>query len=220
MQIVIFPGFQIVDAAGPIAAFEIAARYVPGAYTLKLVAVTAGLIPSSSGIAMPAATEMIMATLPPARAGVGSAVNDTVREFGGALGVAVIGSVAATSYATSMQDKLADFPTLSDVDRTLLTNNVGAAIHAGEHLGAQAGQIATAARDAFVDSMHSSLWIAVGLAFCAAAVTFTQLPRQAAHHAAHGGHGSHSGHAAVAHGHHVPHVATVEAATSTEVATS
>ena len=42
---------------------------------------------------------MIMATLPPARAGVGSAVNDTVREFGGALGVAVIGSVAATSYA-------------------------------------------------------------------------------------------------------------------------
>lgn len=54
VQIVIFPGFQIVDAAGPIAAFEIAARYVPGAYTLKLVAVTAGLIPSSSGIAMPA----------------------------------------------------------------------------------------------------------------------------------------------------------------------
>ena len=56
-----------------------------------------------AGIAMPAATEMIMATLPPARAGVGSAVNDTVREFGGALGVAVIGSIAATSYTTSMQ---------------------------------------------------------------------------------------------------------------------
>ena len=53
-----------------------------------------------AGIAMPAATEMIMATLPPARAGVGSAVNDTVREFGGALGVAVIGSIAATAYAT------------------------------------------------------------------------------------------------------------------------
>jgi EmrB/QacA subfamily drug resistance transporter len=173
-----------------------------------------------AGVAMPAATEMIMATLPPARAGVGSAVNDTVREFGGALGVAVIGSVAATSYATSMQDKLADFPTLSAVDRTLLTNNVGAVIHAGERLGAQADQIATAAHDAFVDSMHSSLWIAVGLAFCAAAVTYTQLPRQAANHTAYGGHGSHSSHRAVAHGHHLPHMATFEAATSTEVSPS
>jgi hypothetical protein len=119
-----------------------------------------------------------------------------------------------------MQDKLADFPTLSAVDRTLLTNNVGAAIHAGEHLGAQAGQIATAARNAFVDSMHSSLWIAVGLAFCAAAVTFTQLPRQAANYADPGGHGSHGSRGAVAHGHHLPHVATVEAATSTEASPS
>ena len=63
---------------------------------------------------MPAATEMIMATLPPARAGVGSAVNDTVREFGGALGVAVIGSIAATSYATSMRGELDRFPNLTD----------------------------------------------------------------------------------------------------------
>lgn len=51
---VLFPGFQIVDAAGPIGAFEIAARYVPGAYTLKLAAVEAGLVPSSAGVAMPA----------------------------------------------------------------------------------------------------------------------------------------------------------------------
>ena len=194
------------------AAFVDGGSYAPTGIGLLLFGLGAG-------IAMPAATEMIMATLPPARAGVGSAVNDTVREFGGALGVAVIGSVAATSYATSMQDKLADFPTLTDVDRTMLTNNVGAAIHAGEHLGAQADQIATAARAAFVDSMHSSLWIAVGLAFCAAAVTFTQLPRQAANHAAHWGHGSHGSHGAVAHGHHA-HVATVEAATSTEMAQS
>lgn len=51
---VLFPGFQIVDAAGPIGAFEIAARFAPGAYTLKLAAVDAGLVPSSAGVAMPA----------------------------------------------------------------------------------------------------------------------------------------------------------------------
>ena len=132
-----------------------------------------------AGIAMPAATEMIMATLPPARAGVGSAVNDTVREFGGALGVAVIGSIAATTYATSMHGELARFPALSDVDRGLLTNNVGAAIDASRALGSHGEQIASVARSAFVDSMSTSLWIAAGLAVCAAIVALTQLPRHA-----------------------------------------
>jgi hypothetical protein len=134
-----------------------------------------------AGLAMPAATDMIMATLPPARAGVGSAVNDTVREFGGALGVAVIGSVAATSYASSMHRELSHLSNLTDTDRSLLTNNVGAALHAARQLGAQGDQIASVVRRAFVDSMSSSLWIAAGLAFCAALVAFTQLPRHMAH---------------------------------------
>ena len=51
---VLFPGFQIVDAAGPIGAFEIALRFAPGAYELRTVARAAGLIPSSSGVPMPA----------------------------------------------------------------------------------------------------------------------------------------------------------------------
>jgi EmrB/QacA subfamily drug resistance transporter len=196
------------------------------------VAVQAGLVDGGSyvptgvglllfglgaGVAMPAATEMIMATLPPARAGVGSAVNDTVREFGGALGVAVIGSVAATSYATSMHDQLDRFPNLLAVDRSLLTNNVGAAISASRDLGAQASQIAAAAREAFVDSMHSSLWIAVGLSVCAAVVTFTQLPRHAANHGAHRAHGGDGG---IAHAGHRAHVMPIEATSPSEVSPS
>ncbi len=184
------------------AGFVDGGSYVPTGVGLLLFGLGAG-------VAMPAATEMIMATLPPARAGVGSAVNDTVREFGGALGVAVIGSVAATSYATSMHDKLDGFPNLTSSDRSLLVNNVGAAIQVGRQLGTQADEIASAARAAFVDSMHSSLWIAVALAFCAAAVTFTQLPRQAMH-------GAHAGH----HAGHQPHVAMAEVATSAETAIS
>ena len=113
------------------AAFVDGGSYVPTGIGLLLFGLGAG-------IAMPAATEMIMATLPPARAGVGSAVNDTVREFGGALGVAVIGSVAATSYATSMHSELGRFPNLTAIDRSLLANNVGAAIHTSGHAGAQA----------------------------------------------------------------------------------
>lgn len=54
MLIVVFPGFQLLDAAGPIAAFEIAARFQPGAYQIRVAARQAGLIASSSGVAMPA----------------------------------------------------------------------------------------------------------------------------------------------------------------------
>ncbi len=50
----IFPDFQILDAAGPIAAFEIASRYVPGAYALHVIAAEAGPVRSSSGVAMTA----------------------------------------------------------------------------------------------------------------------------------------------------------------------
>ncbi len=50
----IFPDFQLLDAAGPIAAFEIAGRLVPGAYRLHLLARDAGAVASSSGVAMTA----------------------------------------------------------------------------------------------------------------------------------------------------------------------
>jgi transcriptional regulator GlxA family with amidase domain len=52
--LVIFPGLQLLDAAGPIAAFEIANRFVRDAYRLRVGASAPGLVPSSSGIAMPA----------------------------------------------------------------------------------------------------------------------------------------------------------------------
>ena len=53
--VLIFPDFQLLDAAGPIAAFGIAARYAPGAYTIRVLARKAGAVESSSGAAMHAA---------------------------------------------------------------------------------------------------------------------------------------------------------------------
>src|SRR5579863_5391798 len=50
----IYPEFQLLDAAGPIAAFEIAARHEPGSYALKVIAAEPGLIASSSGASMQA----------------------------------------------------------------------------------------------------------------------------------------------------------------------
>jgi transcriptional regulator GlxA family with amidase domain len=50
----LFPGFQILDVTGPLAAFEIASRFSPGAYKLRIAAREAALIPSSCGVALPA----------------------------------------------------------------------------------------------------------------------------------------------------------------------
>jgi transcriptional regulator GlxA family with amidase domain len=52
--IVLFPGFQLLDAAGPIAAFEIASRFRRGAYRVRLGAIGGGMVASSSGVSMPA----------------------------------------------------------------------------------------------------------------------------------------------------------------------
>jgi predicted MFS family arabinose efflux permease len=73
-----------------------------GRLAVALVCMGAGM-----GLAGAPATESIMSSLPPARANIGSAVNDTTRELGGALGVAVVGSIVASLDATRLAGGLA-----------------------------------------------------------------------------------------------------------------
>src|SRR4029078_1755277 len=87
------------------------------------------------GLAGAPATESIMNSLPPARANIGSAVNDTTRELGGALGVAVRGSIMSTLSAPGLP---ADAP-----------DSLGAAVQVG-------GAVADAGRAAFVDAMSTA----------------------------------------------------------------
>jgi transcriptional regulator GlxA family with amidase domain len=54
LELLIFPGFQLLDAAGPIAAFEVATRYCPAAYSMRIVAAAPGVVPSSSQVGMSA----------------------------------------------------------------------------------------------------------------------------------------------------------------------
>jgi EmrB/QacA subfamily drug resistance transporter len=155
-----------------------------------------------AGIAMPAATELIMSTLPPARAGVGSAVNDTVREVGGALGVAVIGSVAASSYAAGFHGQADRLP--ADV-RAVVTDNIGAALTVSHQLGDNGAQLAATAREAFISSMTSSLWVGVALAGLATVIAWTRLPKQTPSHS-HAAHGLSHSHAAHGQAHPTPAV--------------
>ena len=71
----------------------------------RLVILAAGM-----GLVMAPATDSVMGSLPLAKAGVGSAVNDTTRQVGGALGVAIIGSVVSSVYGSKIADFFAGTP--------------------------------------------------------------------------------------------------------------
>ena len=89
------------------------------------------------------ATESIMGSLDTHKAGVGSAVNDTTRELGGALGVAVLGSVLASVYASHLHDATAKLaPPLA----AAASASLGAALRITEAPG-----LAAAAKQAFID---------------------------------------------------------------------
>ena len=80
------------------------------------------------------ASESIMGSLPRDMAGVGSAINDTSREVGGTLGVAIIGSIFATTYSPQIVKLLAPFK-LPDTARSAAEQSVGAAFAVSEQVG-------------------------------------------------------------------------------------
>jgi hypothetical protein len=139
------------------------------------------LVVLSLGMAltMAPATESIMGSLPRAKAGVGSAINDTTRQVGGALGVAVLGSVLASAYASNLTDSLAGTQLPAEqVDAA--SQQLGAALQIAERVGGGAGEaIAAAARSAFVDGMTPALLIAAGVAALGALAVFAFLPARA-----------------------------------------
>ncbi len=131
------------------------------------------------GLVMAPATESIMGSLPPAKAGVGSAMNDTTRQMGGALGVAVIGSILATSYRPGVADALDALGAPADVIAAA-QDSVGGAVAAASTLPQAMGDaVAAAAKSEFVDAFGETLLVAAGVVLVAALVVFVFLPARA-----------------------------------------
>jgi EmrB/QacA subfamily drug resistance transporter len=129
------------------------------------------------GMAMAPATESIMGSLPPAQAGVGSAVNDTTRSLGGALGVAIMGSVAASFFASHVRPALAHLPVQLAAQAQ---SSVGAAVTVGQHAPGSAGQnLVDAARQAFITGSDRAMIVAVAAAVLGALVAARFLPARA-----------------------------------------
>jgi EmrB/QacA subfamily drug resistance transporter len=114
------------------------------------------------GLTMAPATESIMGSLPLAKAGVGSAMNDTTRQVGGALGVAIIGSALSSVYGSKITDAFGAKmpPEALEAARS----GIGGALAVAEKAGPAGSQIAEVARNAFVDAMHGGALVAAGAA--------------------------------------------------------
>ncbi|HEY6531785.1 MAG TPA: MFS transporter [Acidimicrobiales bacterium] len=130
-------------------------------------------------LCMAPATESIMGSLPPGKAGVGSAMNDTTRQMGGALGVAVLGSIFASVYRPGISAEL-DGLGLSGSQLAQAQNSIGGALQVASELPAQAGAaVTTLARGAFVDGMQVALLVGAGVVLVATFVVFAFLPSRA-----------------------------------------
>jgi AcrR family transcriptional regulator len=120
-----------------------------------------------------------MGSLPPDKAGIGSAVNDTTREVGGALGVAILGSITASSYASSIAATpvYAAAAKQSPEAAAALKDSVGAAAAVAAQLPASAARIVTdAANTAFVDALGHTVIAGAIVALLGAAVALIFLP--------------------------------------------
>lgn len=107
------------------------------------------------GLSMTPSTTAITASLPGAKQGVASALNDVTREFGTALGVALLGALLANGYRGAIDNRLHGIPQgIADTAREGVANAVEAAGNAGPH----AHDLLHAAQQSFVDGWQQSMW--------------------------------------------------------------
>jgi len=129
------------------------------------------------GLVMAPASDAVMSVVPKANAGVGSALNDTVRQVGGALGVAILGSALNSMYASSMADKVVNLPV--DV-AAAAQNSVGAAVQISAQLPSTAQALLfSAAGNAFIEGVEVAILIGAGIALLGAVIAALFMPGKA-----------------------------------------
>jgi EmrB/QacA subfamily drug resistance transporter len=131
--------------------------------------IVAQMLMMGTGLGMTSApaTESILSVLSPAKAGVGSAVNDATREAGGTLGVAIIGSVYASLYTSSLaHSTAAKLPIASFASAK---SSVGAGLLVAGHAPiAVRGQVLDAVQSAFMSGLHTGCLVAAGVCWIGA----------------------------------------------------
>jgi len=152
------------------------------------------LLGAGLGATTAPATESIMGSLSLDKAGIGSAVNDTTRNLGGTLGVAVVGSVFTSTYVAKLANGTV-FGSLPSDAQALTRDSVAAAGRVAPQLGPQAGAYVTEVSNAFLAGLAVSCLVVAGVAAAGSLFALRYLPARA---------GRASSDATVGHGERVP----------------
>ncbi|WP_051754835.1 DHA2 family efflux MFS transporter permease subunit [Kitasatospora purpeofusca] len=146
-----------------------------GATTPIWVLVVLGLL-MGTGMAhvMPPITVAIMGSLPREKAGAGSAVNNTFRQVGGSLGVAVLGAVLSTVYRDGVSDKLAQLPTPELREKA--GESLEATMAVAARLGERGKELIGPANDSFIHAMHVVAGLSAGITAVGALLAWFLLP--------------------------------------------
>jgi EmrB/QacA subfamily drug resistance transporter len=137
-----------------------------------------GIVPLGIGavLVIPSVTGAVMGSLPREHAGVGSATNNAFLQLGGALGVAVIGSLLTTHYQSALTSSLAAYPVLHGSETAIL-GSIGGALGIAQHVGGLLGQaLSRMACSAFMGGMDVAFFIGAIVALAGALVALIALP--------------------------------------------
>jgi len=161
---------MLLVAAG-MAAFVLFGRTTP-VWALEVVFFVQG---SAMAHIMPPATVSIMQSLPREKAGSGSAVNNTFRQVGGAMGVAVLGSMLSARYREGIDGRLAALR-LPEGVRHVAGESIEGTLALAARMGPAGRELADPAKNAFIDAMHVTVLGSATVALVGALVVAVWLP--------------------------------------------
>lgn len=128
------------------------------------------------GLTMTPSTEAITSALPRARQGVASALNDVTREFGTALGVALLGAVLSAGYRSAIDSRLDGVPAqAADSAREGVAN----ALAAADGAGPKSQALIRAAQESFVDGWQQAMWVGAAMMALLLVYVVARGPRRA-----------------------------------------
>jgi EmrB/QacA subfamily drug resistance transporter len=166
-------GQRIIGAAGllisAVGFVVIATMTASSSYWELLVALL--VIGSGTALAMTPATNAIVGSLPRAKQGVASAVNDTARELGSAFGIAILGSAFNSGYRSHIDGNLQGLPPAA---RAAAHEAPSAAIAVAQKLGASGDALAAAARDSFMVGSRYAMYMGAVLLLVGAVFVFVR----------------------------------------------
>ena len=171
-------GSKLTTAAGLLIVagglYQISGASITSTYTSSLPGMI--MLGIGAGLTIPCTTALVMGSLPRGDTGVGSATNGTFMQVGGALGVAVIGSLLATRFTDRMTTVLAPHHLPHPIESTIL-GSVGGALGVAARAGGATGELlAHAARSAFLSGMDLGLLTGAAVGLAGAVIALVTVP--------------------------------------------